>query len=64
MNRAKFASEEQVRYLRDLAHRVEVELPRVIWAWEAHDAITRLEKRLADLRQPMLEGFGREVAAR
>jgi hypothetical protein len=59
MNRGRCmpATRKQLRYLRDLSRRTEVEMPKVVWTSEASDAIRRLEQHLQNLRQPTLEGF-------
>lgn len=58
----RFADARQTRHLRDLAHRVGVETPRVVWRFEADEAIRRLEKNLLHLQQPTL--FDDPAAAR
>ena len=50
----KPATPKQLRYLRVLARKAGVEMPRVAWAREADEAIKQLEKYL---RQPQLEGL-------
>lgn len=50
------ATPAQRHRLNELALQAGVEPPRVFWACDASDAITRLERYLA---QPMLEGFAR-----
>lgn len=52
------ASERQLRDLRDLAFRLKVEMPRVVFAEDADKATRKLTKNLAHRRQPMLEGMG------
>jgi hypothetical protein len=37
----------QAAYMRDLARRAGVEEPQVLWAHEARNAITRLERHIA-----------------
>ena len=55
--RKKYATPEQMRHLRDLAHRAGVETPRVTGRRETDEAIRRLEQHLAHMRQPTLEGM-------
>lgn len=46
-----------MRDLQDLAHRLGVEPPRVIWTAEAREAIKRLQQNLRYHQQPTLEGM-------
>lgn len=52
------ASKRQMRDLRDLAHRVGVEVPAVVFAVDAEEATAELHKHLQHLRQPALGEMG------
>jgi hypothetical protein len=47
-----------MRDLRDLAHRVGVEVPAVVFAVDAEEATAELHKHLQHLRQPALGEMG------
>lgn len=51
------ASKRQIRDLRDLAHRADMEMPKVVFASDAEKATRDLHRHLASMRQPQLEGF-------
>lgn len=60
-SRRRLASQRDTERLRELARQTKVEMPRVIWAGEAKDAIRRLERNLTHHRQPSLfDGVGGE----
>jgi hypothetical protein len=55
--RCLLADERTLSDLRDLAHRLGIEPPRVIWTAEAREAIKRLQENLRHRQQPTLGGM-------